>query len=887
MKRLPMLLILVAVLSVLTTAVLSAQEAGEVVPLTPAPVAEAGEPTSENTNLYFVELSGKPTVDGGKASALKAEKKAFRDAAKKAGVQFNERYAFDKLWNGLSVSTSSANSGKLAQLPGVKAVYPVFTVQIPETNQSSEPDLSTALAMTGADIAQSELGYTGDGIRVAVMDTGIDYDHPDLGGCFGPGCRVNEGWDFVGDAFNADPSAAAYNPVAAPDNDPDDCNGHGTHVAGIVGANGDVVGVAPGVTFGAYRVFGCQGSTTSDIMIAAMERALDDNMDVLNMSIGSAFMTWPQYPTAVAADNLVDEGVVVVASIGNSGANGLYSAGAPGVGNNVIGVASFDNTHVQLNTFTVTPAGLTIGYGNAAAAPPAPTSGSLPLAKSGTPTSIDDACLVGGVSPFTPGQFAGQAVLIRRGTCSFYEKALNAQNAGAAAVVLYNNSAGRFSPTVAGSPSITIPVVAVSDTEGVAINNAINAGPQTLNWTDDLGTFLNPTGGLISSFSSYGLNAELTLKPDIGAPGGLIYSTYPLESGGYATISGTSMASPHVAGAVALLLEAAPGTDSHAVRGILQNSADPKNWFGNPGLGFLDNVHRQGAGMLDIDDAILATTRVTPGKLSLGESEAGPATRTLTIENDGATAVTYDLSHAPALSTGPNTFVPAFFTGFAAVAFSTPSVTVPAGGSATVDVTITANTALADRSMYGGYIVFTPQGEGQTYRVPYAGFKGDYQSIQVLTPTSAGFPRVGRATTCIRVVDGECIGGSYTLPPAGFVYTLTDIFNMPAILLHMDHQARALEMAIYDAASGQPVHPVFYKFVDTEFLPRNSTATGFFAYTWDGTRLHSNGQKWEKTKPVPDGDYIIQVRLLKALGDANNPAHWETWTSPVITIDRP
>jgi hypothetical protein len=88
-----------------------------------------------------------------------------------------------------------------------------------------------------------------------------------------------------------------------PDPDPDDCNGHGTHVAGIVGANGTVVGVAPDVTFGAYRVFGCEGSTTADIMIAAMEMAYADGMDVLNMSIGSAFQ-WPQYPTAVAASNL-------------------------------------------------------------------------------------------------------------------------------------------------------------------------------------------------------------------------------------------------------------------------------------------------------------------------------------------------------------------------------------------------------------------------------------------------------------------------------------------------------------------------------------------------------------------------------------------------------
>src|SRR5213075_1592787 len=143
----------------------------------------------------------------------------------------------------------------------------------------------------------------------------------------GPGCRVAFGTDLVGDAYNANDA----DPIITPDNDPDDCAGHGTHVAGIIGANGAVKGVAPGVTFGAYRVFGCVGSTSDDVMIAAMERALADGMQVLNMSIGSAY-EWPNAPTAMAASRLVNKGMVVVAAIGNDGASGLYSASAPGLG---------------------------------------------------------------------------------------------------------------------------------------------------------------------------------------------------------------------------------------------------------------------------------------------------------------------------------------------------------------------------------------------------------------------------------------------------------------------------------------------------------------------------------------------------------------------------
>lgn len=832
--------------------------------LTAAPSvrAEATMEAEGAPSAWFVQLKSAPAADGTGAGTLKAEKQAFRAAAAKAGAKFQERFAFDTLWNGLSITASRSDINKIKSLANVTAVWPVEVVAAPPKGSTASPDLATAIAMTGADIAQSELGYTGEGVKVAVMDTGVDYDHPDLGGCFGPGCRVAYGHDFVGDAFNADSTSPSYNPIATPDPDPDDCNGHGTHVAGIVGANGAVKGVAPDVTFGAYRVFGCDGSTTADIMIAAMERALADGMQVLNMSIGSSFQ-WPQYPTAQAADRLVNRRMVVVASIGNSGANGLYSAGAPGLGKKVIGVASFDNTHVALTTFDVTPAGLTIGYTNAAAAPPAPTSGSLPLAKSGTPATTNDGC-----AAFAAGQFAGQAVLIRRGTCSFYIKALNAQNAGAAAVVLYNNVAGRINPTVAGAPPITIPVVAVSDTEGVAINNAIDAGAQTLNWTANNGSFPSPTGGLISSFSSYGLSPDLALKPDIGAPGGQIYSTYPLENGGYATISGTSMASPHVAGAAALMLQAKPRTNSQIMRTILQNSADPKPWWGSPAAGFLDNVHRQGAGMLDIDDAILATTKIEPGKIATGESEAGPYTETLTVENNGPADVTYDLSHAAALATGPNTFTPAFFNAPAGVVFSAPSVTVPAGGSATVDVTITANAGLADLGQYGGYVVFTPQGGGQTYRVPYAGIKGDYQSKAVLTSGGFGFPLLGWSPD----------GVNFGLAAAGDVFTLQG-FDIPYLLVHLDHQSRLFRVEVF-AENGRAWHRAY----NEDYMPRSSTSTGFFAFGLDGTTFSGNGNK---TWTLPDGTYYAKISVLKALGDSANPAHWETWTSPMFVIDRP
>jgi subtilisin family serine protease len=609
--------------------------------------------------------------------------------------------------------------------------------------------------------------------------------------------------------------------------------------------------VAPDVTFGAYRVFGCTGSTTADIMLAAMERALADDMDVLNMSIGSAFQ-WPQYPTAQASDRLVNKGMVVVASIGNSGANGLYSAGSPGLGKKVIGVAAFDNTHNTAPVFEVN--GTDIGYFPMSFSGPVPTSGSEEIVYIGQACNVDPLL----ADP------AGKVALAVRGACSFNEKATNAINAGATAVVIYNNSPGNFSGTLGSQIGDgSVPVISIAQADSWFIQ--AQTAPVFMTWTDRLVSFPSPNGGLISSFSSYGLAPDLSLKPDIGAPGGNIYSTYPLESGGYATLGGTSMSSPHVAGAAALLLQARPNTPAQAVRGILQNSADPKDWWGFPGVGYIDNVHRQGAGMLDIDDAILSTTTVTPAKIATGESEAGPYSQTLTIENNGASAVTYDLSFVNALSTGANTFTVGFNLSNASVAFSAASVTIPAGGSASVDATINPATGPVG-GQYGGYIVFTPQGGGQVYRVPFAGFIGDYQSKQVLTSGGFGFPALGWTPN----------GSAFGFASPGDVFTMQG-FDIPFFLVHFDHQSRLFRVEIF-AQNGKAWHRAY----NEDYMPRNSTSTGFFAFPFDGATFAG-----KKTYNVPDGTYYAVISVLKANGDAGNPAHWETWTSPEFVVDRP
>ena len=213
-------------------------------------------------------------------------------------------------------------------------------------------------------------GYTGHNVKVAIIDTGIDYTHATFGGpgtvaafdaakassaqpadptMYGPDApRVKGGIDLVGDDYNADPNSASYQPVPHPDDNPLDCNGHGSHVAGTAGGSGVLAdgtayrgpydsttpsnpfrvgpGVAPQVDLYAVRVFGCEGST--DVVVPALDWAVDHGMDVVNMSLGSSFGRADD-PDAVAAANAVGAGVVVVASSGNAGHN-PYLTGSPG-----------------------------------------------------------------------------------------------------------------------------------------------------------------------------------------------------------------------------------------------------------------------------------------------------------------------------------------------------------------------------------------------------------------------------------------------------------------------------------------------------------------------------------------------------------------------------
>jgi minor extracellular serine protease Vpr len=224
----------------------------------------------------------------------------------------------------------------------------------------------------------------------------------------------------------------------------------------------------------------------------------------------------------------------------------------------------------------------------------------------------------------------------------------------------------------------------------------------------------------------------------------------------------------------------------------------------------------------------------------------------------------------------------AYLGGTDTATFNSPSVTVPAGGSAAVNVNIQGG-GWRDKSLYGGYVVLTPRGGGVTLRVPYVGFFGDYQSLPVLTAANCGLPAVFQLKAGSS--DG-CLGpGVSRLGAAGATFTLQGS-NFPILLFHLNHQVRRLNIQVFKA-DGSAVHPVYNYVTQQEFLGRNSAATTFFEFDWDGTRAQDNGLgNGDHRKAVPNGRYILKLSVLKALGDAGNSADSETFTTPPITLDR-
>ncbi|GKT45171.1 subtilisin E [Colletotrichum spaethianum] len=259
-----------------------------------------------------------------------------------------------KVFKGVSINVENYNnetSSMIASLPQVKKLWPVSLIKVPDlevswTGKESKNKRQTNSTnwpphvMTQVDKLRAK-GFTGEGLRIGIVDTGIDYTHPALGGCYGPGCLVEFGYDLVGESYDGTNA-----PV--PDEDPfEECIGHGTHVAGIIAAMENPMGftgASPGVKLGMYRTFGCSGLTSGDVILAGVIKAFEDGSDIITGSIGSP-NGWAGEAFAVAVSRIVDAGVPCTFAAGNQvgGTEGLFGLSNPSSGDGVMSISSYQN----------------------------------------------------------------------------------------------------------------------------------------------------------------------------------------------------------------------------------------------------------------------------------------------------------------------------------------------------------------------------------------------------------------------------------------------------------------------------------------------------------------------------------------------------------------
>ena len=441
----------------------------------------------------------------------------------------------------------------------------------------------------------------GEGVVVALIDTGIDYTNPNLGGGFGPTFKVIGGEDLLTGS-----------------DDPLDSDGHGTHIAGIIAGDGLVNGIAPGAKLLAYRIVSTGNTVPTSFILRAIDSAVGEGADVINLSLGG-LVGGRLIREAIA--NAVEAGVVIVAASGNSGP-GLSTISYPAAAMEAIAVGATRNNVSQSLTvdLRLDPKVVKIEI-----IPMRQThvldeiSGPLVFVKFARPQDVEGLDLDGAIAIAVRG---GE----RRELVYFADKEITVANMGAKALIVYNNLPGPFigtllHPTRPGY-SPTIPVVSMPREQGNAIETALSKGP--INAT--LRFLLNPDS--IAAYSSRGPSSPFFIKPDIVAPGSFINSTW--IEGKTRVLSGTSFAAPFVTGTAALLKQLHPGLDSEGLASVLKLSST----IIRSRDGEIVSVFDQGAGRLNLSSAIQTPIVVKPHNLVIHLSpNKNESTQLLTLSS--------------------------------------------------------------------------------------------------------------------------------------------------------------------------------------------------------------------------------------------------------------
>lgn len=752
----------------------------------------------------IVEVSGQTASDmagNDKASVedIKIVKNSMNDVQSQAmNLGGKIRNVYGNVFKGFSVTIQRG------QIEALKAINGVIAAR--EAVIYSYPKMSTAKDLTDVYKAWSNYGYKGQGTVVSIIDTGVDYSHKDMrlsdassktklneekvreivdSGVLRAGKSYKNKKDIKGYYTEKVPFGFNY----ADDNDEviDKQKGgsmHGMHVAGIVAANGiqedvdkndSIQGVAPEAQLLAMKVFsnGLSKGASSDDIIAAIEDSITLGVDVINMSLGSpAGYSDSDDPENKVIQKAVDKGVIVVVASGNEGystapyrdgnINDIGTSGSPGMAKESFTVANYANSSITLPTVSVLDEnGIPVKDAEGKEIRSIYIEEDISFKKKSVLKDIVDVGL-GTKDEFAKSDVKGKVVLIKRST-GVLEKILNAVDAGASGIIMYNHEmGGETIYTFPDDPKLAkVKGIFIGNKAGTKLASMLKEGktPQ-VKIASGYGTMPSPYANDFSSSSGWGCGPDLSFKPQISAPGLFIHSTF--NNNEHGLMSGTSMAAPHIAGAMAVVKETIenklPSLSGKELvdfaKASMMNTArvqyeKPKVPGNNTERPF--SPRRQGAGMLQLNNAIrnrVIATHGGQGVVELKEIKGNKAVFNIELTNYGKDEAVYELGlEADSVFTNYRSkesdpsyqpFDIALDDSQANVTFDNNKVTVAPGGKKTVKVTLNIGSSLNTEQFLEGFIKFTSKDSevNPDLSIPFMGFYGDWAKERILNDWS-------------------------------------------------------------------------------------------------------------------------------------------------------
>ena len=732
------------------------------------------ETKSQNVTLqsFLNTAKGEAAVNSIEKEQASVEQKMM--ITRSSGLEIE--FTYKTVLNGFAVRAKYSEKERLESIPGVKNVYVAAMHEYVEPVDGYTQATHTSGALMDSDRANAE-GYTGKGTVTAILDTGLDVNHSAFANApEDPRYTQDDVAQIVAeDELNATGDVSAlYKSEKIPfaydyadkDNDVADSEGHGTHVTGSVGADSAALtGVAPDTQLMMMKVFSDVQSGASDTWIlAALEDCVLLDVDAINMSLGSAAgFTESDELTNQVYERVEAEGLNLLCAAGND-TSSAYSnllgtdmnlitnpdngvVGSPSTYNAALSVASINEESVYSVYFMA--GGNKIKFNDSAA------SDDLKFEKAldGQTLEYVQVPNFGDEFDFDEVDVKGKIALVERGSIAFTEKEQNAYDAGAAGVIVYDNEEGELPNMQVNG---LLPMIIVTKADGQFLRGLED---KTITVSEDFAEDMpDAQGGLMSDFSSLGVSPDLSLKPEITAPGGNVYSTLPGDT--FGNMSGTSMASPHMAGAAAVMKQYVNETfpelsateKQQLINQLMMSTAVPVQ----DEDGVYYTPRKQGAGLAQIYNAIHTGAYLTVEgcdrpKAELKDNENGTFSFTFTVHNMTDQALSYDLSAVPltakaetlygyrCVSESSCVLPESEFT----VSFSGDTVNVPANGTATVTVNMQLTeegkqqlAEFTNGTFLDGFVMLDSNNEdGIDLSLPYLGFYGDWADAPIFDET--------------------------------------------------------------------------------------------------------------------------------------------------------